>query len=601
MPFKFLKNTVQKILFFTAVVIFLILAGSAFFINRYWSPIVSEKLKDIVKNSTGGLYEINFKEARLQILTGQITISNITLKVDSAVYGKMKLAHTAPNNTYLLRVKKMVISRIHPFNLYFNRRLEITKIILSAPQLSVYYQLNHAKDTLVKDKRTLYQQLSGSLKMIHIGKIMLNDVVLHYEYHKPAKTVITDLKDLNLSANDLLIDSATQFDKTRFLYCREMDAELNDYNGKSPNGLYLYSAKQITFSTLTSQLNAYQCSLTASRKLNDFFAKTYKDQFKFNIDSLQLNHFDFNLYNKYHQVHASNLIMHNGGINVFGNPRIDPKTQNTDRIKTFPNEAINLLPINIKIDTVDLRKINLVYQEYSFKTKRAGHIDFDNINGTLYNITNDPAALKNNNIAKAQLTSRFMNKGLVTTEFIFNLTDPLRSYSFKGNIGPMKMSAANPAAIPLASLAIRSGTIKSLDFAFDADRNKSKGKVTFLYNDLKVHLYQADTVKLKMNHMRIASLMANNLIIKHDNPDDGSIKPRIINVNFLRPANYTFFKSVWQSLLAGLKPSVGFDEATQTMVKARMVEHEQKTAARRLKKALKNKLKPQGSSKLINF
>ena len=601
MPFKFLKNTLQKILFITAIGICLLTSATVFLINRYWSPIVAEKLKEIVKNSTDGLYQIEFKEARLHIINGEIVISNIVLKVDSTVYNQMKRAHTAPNNTYLLRVKKIAINRIHPFNLYFNNRLFIDKIVISAPELSISYQLNHEKDTIVKDKRTLYQQLSASLKMVHISKIMLNDVILHYEDHHTQKIMVTDLKDLNLNATDLLIDSATQFDKTRFLYCRDMSAELNNYSGKSPNGMYLYSAKQITFSTLTSQLNAFKFSLTATRKLDDFFQYTYKDHFVFNIDSLQLNHFDFNLYNKYHQLHASSLSLHNGGVNIYGNPRIDPATQNTDRIKTFPNEAIHVLPINLKIDTVDLRKINLVYQEFGLLTKRAGHVDFDNINGNLYNVTNDSAAIVKNNITSIILNSQFMNRGLMNAEFKFNLTDPLRAYSFKGNIGPMKLSAVNPAAIPLASLAIKSGTVKSLSFDFDANKNVSKGKVIFFYNDLKVHLYKADTVKLKMHHLRIASLLANNLIIAHDNPDKMGAKPRIIDVNFKRPANYTFFKTLWQTLLSGLKLSIGFDENEQAQVKVQMAKFEQKKAAKKLKKAMKDKLKPPGSSKLINF
>lgn len=601
MPFKFLKNTTQKILFVTALFVVLLVSTAAFLINRYWSPIVSEKLKEIVKNSTDSLYQVNFKEARLHIINGQIVIHDITLKVDSAVYLKMKAAHTAPNNIYALHVKKIVISNIHPFNLYFNNKLHVGKIVFSAPELNILYQLNHAKDTVVKDKQTLYQQISSSLRSIRIDKIMLNDVVLHYEDRKAAKPVITDLKDLNLSASDLLIDYATQFDKTRFLYCREMDAELNNYSGKSPNGLYLYSAKQVTFSTRTSQLNAFKCSLTATRKINDFFRYTYKDHFIFNLDSLQLNQFDFNLYNKYHQIHAASLILHKGGINVFGNPRVDPKTQNLDRIKTFPNEALRLAPVNIKIDTIDLKKINLVYQEYSLHTKRAGHIDFDNINGILYNITNDSAALLKNHTASVKVSSKFMNKGLLKAEFNFNLIDPLRSYDFKGNIGPMKLSAVNPFSIPIASLAIRSGTIKSLDFAFNANKEMSKGKVAFLYNDLKVHLYKADTLKGKMNHLRIASLIANNLIIEHDNPDDAGKQPRIISVDFKRPANFTFFKSVCQTLLTGLKPAVGFDAATQAQVKTQMAEFAQKKAAKKLRKAIKDKPKPPGSSKLINF
>ena len=59
---------------------------------------------------------------------------------------------------------------------------------------------------------------------------------------------------MNLSATDLLIDSATQTDKSRLLYCRDIVAELNNYSGRSPNGLYTYKIKSLRLSTKTQSL-----------------------------------------------------------------------------------------------------------------------------------------------------------------------------------------------------------------------------------------------------------------------------------------------------------------------------------------------------------
>ncbi|WP_431199744.1 hypothetical protein ACQ86K_02540 [Mucilaginibacter sp. P19] len=84
---------------------------------------------------------------------------------------------------------------------------------------------------------------------------MLNDVNLNYEDYSGNKVAISKLKELNLSANDLLIDSATQYDKSRLLYCKDIVTELNNYTGETPSGLYAYKIRHLKLSTLTSRLN----------------------------------------------------------------------------------------------------------------------------------------------------------------------------------------------------------------------------------------------------------------------------------------------------------------------------------------------------------
>lgn len=586
MTLKFLKCTWHRVLFFSLLVITILVLIAAMLVNNYWSPILADKLKSTVANSTDNLYRANFDDAKLHVLEGRIVIYNITLKPDTNVYNALKKAHLAPNNLYELHVKKLVLKHIHPFNLYFNHKLDIGEIVLSAPMLKVSYQLNHAKDTVIKDKRTLYQQISKSLKMIHIGKVILNDVKLRYENHKGPKVAVSELQDLNLSAIDLLIDSASQFDKSRFLYCREMDAELNNYSGQSANGQYKYKAKQVTFSTRTSQLNAYDCSLIATRPPEEFFEHTYKDRFVSHLDSLQLNNFDFEVYNKYHTVSGSNLILTNGSLNIFGNPRKDPKADTINGVRNFPNVAIFRLP-DIKIDTISLRSIDASYEEYNRKTKRAGIVRFDRTRGYFYNVTNDSAALTKNPTCKININTQFMNRGNLNVDFIFNLTDKLHSYSYKGRLGAMNLPAINPASKALASVAITSGRLNSLDFDMQGNSEVATGNVTLLYKDLKVQLLKADTTKLKMKHMTIASFFANALIIKHNNPDGDGLQPRSIPVTYQRPINFPFFKNVWHTLLAGIKPSFGLDDASQQNMKSRIEEHKQNVIERKQKKQIR--------------
>ncbi len=168
----------------------------------------------------------------------------------------------------------------------------------------------------------------------------------------------------------------------------------------------------------------------------------------------------------------------------------------------------------------------------------------------------------------------------------------------------MDLQLVNPATMPFAMVKITSGTLKSLDFDFKADSRASKGKVTLLYNDLKVNILKADTENLVLKNKVLISLYANLFILKHDNPDKEGLIPRSFNVNYVRPKNSPFFKTIWKSLLIGLKPAVGYDDKTQKAVTARMekgkldkknreirkAKRQERRAERKLKRAKKEHL-----------
>jgi F0F1-type ATP synthase membrane subunit b/b' len=85
--------------------------------------------------------------------------------------------------------------------------------------------------------------------------------------------------------------------------------------------------------------------------------------------------------------------------------------------------------------------------------------------------------------------------------------------------------------------------------------------------------------------MTIASLFANTLVIKHDNPDDPGSRPRTAIVNYTRPDTIAFFGSIWKTLLAGIKPCAGVDKKMQENIKTEIADQKQKKEQRQEKKA----------------
>jgi hypothetical protein len=589
MELKFLKHRWQKIFFKFLLIPFIIILLLALVINQYWSPILASKVHDVVLNSSDGLYKVDFSDAELHVLEGKITLYNITLQPDTDVYNQKKRQHLAPNNLVELRVKKLVLLNIHPLSLYFRHKLNIGRVILNEPEVNISYQLNHTKDTVVKDHRTAWQKISKSLKSIHIGQILLNDVKLKYQDYSGNKVVISELKEMNLNATDLLIDSLTQTDHSRLLYCKDIITELNNYTGKTPSGLYTYKIKYLKLSTLTSKLNIEGLHLEPAQT-GVFFNKSQHDRFGLNIDTLQLNHFDFLNYHKYRRLNAASLELSGGILRVFSNP-YGKKDSTVNRVNTFPPMMIHQIGTDMRIDTVRIRNFDVEYSELNKKSNQTGTLTFNNTRGYFYNLTNDSEALAKNNMATVQLTTYFMNRGRLDVQFNFNLTDKNAAFTYKGALGPMDLEVLNPAIMPLAMVKASSGTVKQLSFDIQANSKVFKGKVGFLYNDLKVNIFQADTANDRLKKRSIMSIFANLFVIEHNNPDTVGDAPRIANVIYSRPKDSPFFKTMWKTLLEGIKPCVGFDDKKQKETKHRIEEHQQNKKDRLSKKAERKKRK----------
>jgi hypothetical protein len=117
--------------------------------------------------------------------------------------------------------------------------------------------------------------------------------------------------------------------------------------------------------------------------------------------------------------------------------------------------------------------------------------------------------------------------------------------------------------MPFAMVKIQSGDVKGMNFDISADRSTSRGKIVLLYNNVKVNLLKTDTVFEDLKSKPIESLYANLFILKHNNPDVPGGIPRSFYVNCTRTSETPFFKFVWQTLLAGIKPAIGLDKETQ--------------------------------------
>ncbi|QEC79221.1 AsmA family protein [Mucilaginibacter ginsenosidivorax] len=582
------KNRWRKISIIGLGILGVIILVVVFFLNSFLSRTLSSKFKEAVLKGTDSLYRVNFSKLDINVFNGTAVLHDITFKPDTTAYHRLQQAGKAPNRLFEIKVKRLEVSGAHPLDIWLHKKIEVALIDLKNPEIYISKNGDKQQPQKPADKRTIYQKLSASFKLIRVDDIRLGEINFTYRDKSGPKPSVHVLKEMDVHATNLLIDSATQADTSRTLYCRDIVTQLRHYTGKSANGLYTYKINSVKLSTKTSRLDIAGVDVQPLT-ISMYLAKSHTDRFGLHLDAITLHHFNYRSYRQGQGLDVARAVLNKGEFSIFSNPNGPLKT--TDRLVTFPNWAIRQLKMGLQVDTLDIKDLDVNYSEFKKgKSRKTGTVRFSAVTGSIFNLTNKKALLQKQPLATAHLSTLFMGKGRLNLQFGFNLADDGYSYSYKGHMGAMNMADANPAVMPLGLVRITSGTVTSLDFDIHGNQRRSAGKVTFLYHNLKVDVLKTDDEK-GYAKKGIISLLANTVILKSDNPDNGKTIPRVADVAFIRPKNFPFFKTIWSALLNGLKGCAGVGKADEKEKNQPLTKKEIKEKADALKKASEYKQK----------
>ena len=551
-----LKNKKSKRLlkWISAIVLGLIviICSLSIYLSAKWKPLLTQKIKESVYEGSDHLYQIDFKDIHLNLVTGKAVLDSISLYPDSAVFAKLKTIRKAPTHLFHIRLAHLKINRVSILTTYFKKKVDIGTIILVHPSIDMVYNKVPKQIDILKDERTLYQQISKSLKSISVNDIKIIDA--DFDYYNGLKK-INSVKHLSINIKNVLIDSAAQFDKTRVFHSKDIAFALSGYSALSKDKMYIIKVDSVkgSMSNKTVRIKGLKMipmypDLAFSKKY-----KTQKDRYNLSFKEINLSGVDFISLNNDGNFHAKKIEIGPSKVAVFMNRALPPA--NFDKGRNYPHVALRRIPFATLIDTLKLNKVDIAYTEFSEKTKERGTLKLDNLSGTIVNLTNDSARLINKNHAYADLTAYFFGTGKMNMKIDFDLTDRNAAFSFVGNIGSFNMIVLNSLSKPLGLVAIEQGKVQKAYFNIKANLKRSSGQVVFYYTGLKVDLLKEDDQGVKKKK-GLLSFLANNVLIKNDNPTKGqSVRTAIIN--YKRAPQASFFNLMWKSVFVGIRETVG--------------------------------------------
>lgn len=578
-------------------ILVLIIGVAALYLSAKWKPLLTTKIKEGVYNGSHQLYHINFKDIHLNLITGSATLDSVSLTYDTAAYAKLKTLKLAPVHLFDIKLEKLQISRVGVLTAYFKKKIEMNAIILDHPSINIIHNKVPKKPDTVKDERSLYQQISKTLKSIHVKAIKVVDADLDYINGATMKP-LNSVSHLSINVKDLLIDSLSQFDSTRFYYTKDIGFLLTGYKSLGKDKMYTIKVDTIRGSTAGKNLTVTGMQMIPMYPDLEFSRKyTYgKDRYDLEFKQIAFEGVDFVKINTEGNFHAKALKLGPAKVNVFVNREL-PAPPGLDKGRNFPHMALRRLPIETLIDTVRLTNVDVAYTEYNPISQKRGTIYFQNLSGNILNLTNDSLQLKKNNHAIAKLNALVMKTSRIDIGINFNLTDKNGAFSFNGEVAPMDMKVLNQAGKNMGLVEIESGRMTKTTFDIKANLKGSSGTVQFYYRDLKVTLLKEDDEGSAPKKKGLLSFLANALVIKDANPGkDG--KPRTANVTFQRTPSASFFNLLWKSVFIGMREIIGIGmvpvktpEQAMEKIKDKKEERQEKRAERKKERAERKKEK----------
>ncbi len=518
-------------------------------------PELIAKLQQLVKDGSGSLYKLEVNRINVELSNAGISMTGVLLLPDSNVLTTLKQKAQMPDDIFKIKADSLFIAGIGINSLLHKDQLDLKAIYISNPVIEIFHK---SSGMPVNNSTTLYQKVSRQFKKISIKEILVQHGTIIN--HDILKNKINTIKDLSIKMNDLLIDSSTQHDKSRFLFAKDAAITTRNYVARTADSLYFLKFGSVNISTAANKMTLLNVLLEPRLSKQQFEAKltTRKNLYHFSLPEIILSGINWWQLANGQSLVAKEALVNKGTLKVF----LD-RSLPFGKLKqnNFPHQLLMRISNPVYIPKTTLRHLNLIYSEYNPGFAKTGIIYLDDINGKLFNLTNMPQQIKLNHQMVFQSSGLFMHKALLQNNFRFDLSKyKTGNFTLTLEVGKLDSAILNPITAPMAEFMFKKGIINKGTVYLEGDNSKATGKGILLYYDLNLVGLKMDKDESgKLKKKAVLSFIGNLLLIKNSNPSKGD-PPRQADVIYNRTGTQTFFSLIWKTIFTGILKIIGLPE-----------------------------------------
>ena len=489
---------------------------------NYW---IKKQLPIIIHEKNNTPYKINYEKIEVSLWSRNI-------------YAETLLVHPKnepkdSKNGLFSKIESITIKHFNIWDLAFNDVIQAESIIINKPRVILYKK----GEKLLNNSKSIKTQIVEPFrKIIAVSNIYLNDGtvdVVSLDNDKP----ILSVKKIILKLEGILITDATLTEKIPIRY--KTYALVCDSLFYRPNGFYYINIGKI--STEKNFLKINNFSNLPQFERYEFVKRLDKEKDIYNLkfDSAQVAKMDWGFKNDQFYFKANSLVINHFDANIYRGKMLkdDPSK------KYLYNHLLRNIKFPLQIDTLQVLKSKLVYEEELDVSKGPGVLSFDKFNLQATNLRSG-FGLKKTNDVKIKVKCIFMKSSPLDVDWSFNVLDKSDGFHIQGVISNFNVQGMTRFTKPYINTTF-TGTFNKYRFNFYGNDNGSKGNASLDYDDLKVKLYKK---KKPEKEAKLKSAVA-NLLVKNDSKDEA----KTAEVEVERLQDRSFYNLLWRSIAESLK------------------------------------------------
>lgn len=522
-------------------------------------PSLIAKLKQLVKDGSDGLYVLEIKDIEPDISNSKINLTGVTIECDTNELRKFDILKKAPDQTYKIFAKSIQIDGIQISDLLSNDKIDLKNVFVIQPEIDVFTNLkSYNKEDRIKDTLSLHEKIYKTLPGFSISKTFIKDATI--KNHNLDKKSLTTFNNLTIFLDDLLIDSSTVDDPNRFLYAKNAEITMKDYQLPTADSMYFLKCDSINVSASSRTVTALGISFLPriSKEKFNTSSTLRKDFFHIKASKLVLSGINWWEFANNENLIASQADIYNCNFQDYINKEMPAKKFIS---ANFPHQSLMKLSLSILISKINLHNMNLSYEEFNPLSAKSGTLYFEDINGTIKNFTNINSEISKNNFMTFDVDTRFMKKAPSQISFKFNLAK-YKTGDFTAEVISKSLSndILNPIAEPLGMFYLKSGTVHEMKAIIKGNNKGASANFSLKYDDLFiVPLKKDENEDDGLKQKKFTGFIANLLLIKKENiGKEDEIRKFKYSIDRAQYPN--FFTLTWKTMLMGIIKTIGAPE-----------------------------------------
>ena len=511
-----MKTSFRRILYI--VLALLIVAAistiaAEFFIKHKIEELVAEQLPE---NMAG-----NYDDITVNLWTGSIFLENPSLIIKNE---KNNINHT------FINLESVKVSDLSFWKYLTKNELHIGKIVLKSSQTIVHKDRKEpVNDSVVKPKSKI------ELPPIHLDLFKL-EAAEFAVYDNEKDSTNFKLKNLSVTVRGVELNNETLRNKIPFTH-QTIEAssdsiflKVNAYENLTLESFVLSDGKNVVFKNLDFTT---KYSKTGLSQLID----VERDHYNLSLESLSIEGYDFGFTRDTFYAKSRKVILDAPSLAIFRDKLI------TDDTSTKPlySRSLRELPIQLSVDSLQIRDGTVNYQERVQEENQGGSINFKDMEALVTNLGN---TYKEKTTLSLQTV--FMDHTPFSAVWRFDVQNINDDFLFEGKVGHLEAKNMNTFTAPNMNVRLE-GQANQTYFTIDGNNDTSQTTMKISYSDFRVNLLRSDGEKKN----KVISALVNIFVSK--NSEKKNELYREVSAPATRDKTKSVFNFLWISVRNALQ------------------------------------------------